>query len=153
MASSEYYRVVIDGNYLTESGLVPNLPTNLPCRVLIDGLEGLELDETAPAPVKAITGKPWKFIQPNTGAGVDLVLTIQTTTTSLYDDLRDAFNTANGAGATINLILTDGELPDRDLECVLGEIGLKAGKSSEGFQFTDGYIFDVTIQLCISSIN
>lgn len=143
---SDYYKVNIDGNWLSQDGLEPIEP-NLACRVIVEGISGLANAEVGPI-TKAITGKPWKFIQTNTGAGVDLVLKVEAMTPSLLQDIIDAIDAANSGDTTVNLVLSAGELPDYDLECVPGEPAVNYTGD-----FTDDRIFNVTINLCVSSIN
>lgn len=142
----DYYKVQIDDNWLSQDGLEPTEP-NLACRVEIEGIAGLAMASVGPV-VKSITGKPWKFISDNTGAGVDLSLKIAAMTPGLLQDIIDAIDDANAADTTVNLILTDGELPDYDLECVPGEPAVNYTGA-----FTDDRIFDVTINLTVYSIN
>jgi hypothetical protein len=143
---SDYYKVQLDGLWLSQDGLEPEEP-NLACRVTIDGLEGLAMAEVGPI-VKAISGKPWKFIQPNTGAGVDLVIKPLVLDPDVLDDLIDLIDSANSGDTLVNLVLADGELPDRDLLC-------RPGQPVVGYpgDFNDGRIYGVVINLTVDSFS
>lgn len=143
---AEYYKVEIDGNWLSQDGLEPIEP-NLACRVIVEGIAGLAMAQVGPI-TKAITGKPWKFISDNHGYGVDLTLKIDQMTPSLLSDIIDAIDDANAGDSTVNLILSGGELPNYDLECVPGEPAVTYDGT-----FTDDRIFNVEIRLTVSSIN
>jgi hypothetical protein len=143
---AEYYKVQIDGLWLTSDGLEPVEP-NLACRVDVDDLSGLAMAHVGPI-VKAITGKPWKFLSENTGAGVDLVIKPFVIRPDVLQGLVDLFDTANASDSLVNLVLNAGELPDRDLQCRPGEPAI--GYSG---RFDDDRIYDVVINLTVDSIN
>lgn len=143
---AQYYKVQLDSLWLSSDGMEPIEPS-LACRVEIQGLGNLATAEIGPI-VKAITGKPWKFIQDNLGEGVDLVIKPLVMSNALLDDIITIIDAANASDDTVNLILTDGELPDRDLNCRPGEPAITYSGS-----FDEGRIYDVQINLTVDSIN
>lgn len=139
---ADYNRVKIGSVYLTDTGLVDGLP----CRVEVQGLQFLQTAKKG-AIVKSANGTPYKFLIDNTGEGVELRFQIMVINTTTLDALKTVIDTAEAGALTVNTTI-EGDLGDFDLECIPGQVPLEPSG-----RFSDGRIFDVAVNLVISSMN
>lgn len=140
--ATDYFTIKIGSVWLSVDGSDP--AGSLACRTSVEGLSQLATALTGPV-VKAITGKPWQFLQENAGEGVEIVLKPFVMTPSVLTSLIGVIDTANSTDATINVTLTDGELPDYDLNCIV--------KIAYAGNFSDNQIQDLIITAIVDSIN
>src|SRR5690606_22552588 len=137
---AEYNRVQIEDLYLTDDGT----NTGTPCLVEIPELAALR-----PAKRRTVIqclGAPQVQLFDNL-IGEALTLKIFLLHTDEWEDVIEIIDTADTNGTTITVKITDGELGEYDLECVMDANPVQPG------EFTDDRIPTVELRFRIVSVN
>lgn len=142
------YRLVKIGNfYLTANGLVGGDRYIL----AVEGLDELEAANRG-AIDRAANGFPYKFLIENDGAGVEIRLVMNGLREADLTTIRGIINTAENAGNSVVVEITDGPTPDISLNCLFGtESDPKPIAYSANI--LNGQLRDVTISFTVQAIN
>ena len=110
---ADYNTVKIGTVYLTDDGLV----TGMACRCEVSGLQALKPTKTGAMQIAA-DGTPYGFYTDNLGKGAELRVKPYSITKAVFDSVVTAINAALTAGSTINVVFTNGDTGNFDVDCL-----------------------------------
>lgn len=116
----------------------------MPCRVDVSGLVPLR-PQFRRTVITAIEGPPAVQLFDNL-VGEQLTMTIFVLMADEYEDLIEIIDTADAGTGVINIKLTDGDLGEFDLDCVLENI-------DQPGQFMNGRIPSLSLAFRIHTVN
>lgn len=138
---ADYNLVQLESIYFTDDGLV----TGIPCRIEVDGLDGLLISKTGSV-ATAADGTPYAFIVDNGGQGAAIRLRPLVITDTVLASIQSALDAAASGNTTVSLDVT-GDLGTFNLECIPAYPKPIEG----GTRFSNGRIYEVVINLIIQS--
>lgn len=140
---ARFNTIKIGSVWLTDDGLSGGKP----CKTEVSGVDRLRPTRTGFTRT-ALSGQPYNFVMPNEGKGVVLVIRPYVLTESVFNQLQNGLDGSTQSGVAINVTL-NGDTGDFDLECA----PLLPQQMEFSGKFSNGRIFDVTINLVVVSIN
>ena len=141
---ADYNTVKIGTVHLTDTGLVGGVA----CRAEVSGLHLLKGSKTGAVQISA-DGTPYAFYTDNLGKGVSIVIKPYSITKAVFDSVVSAINTALTSGVAINVVFTNGDTGNFDLDCLPA---LPEPVSFPG-TFASGRIDGVEFRFIVAEVN